>query len=81
MKEVYIQDLEGQSFLFSLTNNEKLSLYNKAAAIFYESDQEYAFRFGTGSDMRIANNANTNEKSYCAIMSSYKNESYTVSGA
>ena len=62
--------------MFSLTNGHKLKLVSEGCAIFYEDNNDYALRFGAGSDLRIANFANKNEQSYCAIPTSYHHEAY-----
>ncbi len=49
---------------------------SRNCALFYEDNNEYVFRFGTGSDLRVSNKANTNEQSYCAIPTSYHNDKY-----
>ncbi len=68
-------------FMFSLTNNHKLSItQNVTYCIYQESDDTNALRFGAGNghDLIISNKANENSNSYANPGSTYTNGNYTV---
>ena len=62
-----------KSFVFSLTDNLKLPLYDHRYATFNYKD--YGPTFGLGHDIRVADNANRNGISYMNPFTSYKNNS------
>ena len=66
-------------FLFSLTNNHKLSItQNATTCIYQEPDDSIALRFGGGNDLIIWNKANENSNSYANPGSTYTNGNYTL---
>lgn len=76
-QNVSVADNSRKSFLFSLTNNDKVELTASDNAIHYSYN--YGPCFGgknTICDLKIANNANINN-SYCKIGSNYTHPRYT----
>ena len=69
---------EKNHFLFSLTNNDKLTIRKNAqySIVGYTSDS-YGPSFGYGNDLRICSNANKNNSSYANIGFTYTNPKYT----
>ena len=59
------------SFLFSLTENDKFELTNKAQAVCHNSGSGPSF--GGGADLYICDKSNTNNNSYANINTTYKN--------
>lgn len=76
-KNVSVGDITKKSFLFSLTNNDKVELTDPENAIYYYGN--FGPCFGGKKnicDLMIANNANINF-SYCKIGSNYTHPRYT----
>ncbi len=62
------------SFLFSVTNDHKMTLRNKKYAIF--GCEEDGPIFGDGADLYICNQADQNKKSFANLGSSYEHSNY-----
>lgn len=76
-QNVSVGDDTKKSFLFSLTNNNKVELTNPDNAIYYCPNYGPCFGFKNNAcDLKIANNAN-NTSSYCKIGSNYTHPRYT----
>jgi hypothetical protein len=71
--DTYIKDESGQSFVFSLSNNDKFTLQNTNYALRYYQDYGPMFGNGNGTDFSILNSANTDKKSICNINNGYYN--------
>jgi hypothetical protein len=69
-KNRYDTDINGTSFIFSLTNKDKFLLSDKSKAIKNRPDRGPVF--GYGYDLLINNNANKTI-SYANISQTYKN--------
>ena len=63
-----------ESFIFSLTHNDKFTLQQPDKAIYNYCD--YGPTFGGGHDICVHDKANSNNSSYANICSSYHNEKY-----
>lgn len=68
-EKVYLRDEELKSFLFSVTLNRKLPLYNSDFAIMCSNHMGPVF--GGGSDLEIVNNSNVTFNNYGNIGNSY----------
>jgi hypothetical protein len=62
------------SFLFSITNNHKITLRNKTYALC--KSQSYGPTFGGGHDLHICDKSNTKNGSYAQLGHSYDNGEY-----
>lgn len=69
--DTYVKDESGESFLFSLTTNDKFTLRNSNNALRYDSD--YGPMFGNGIDFSVVNSANTDKRNHCSINNGYYN--------
>ena len=70
-----IDDQKQRSFLFSVTEGDKLTLTNPEYALMnYSVGSEYVFSFG--HDLKIINKANMNEKSLTSLSFTYTNQKY-----
>ncbi len=69
-----VPDNSKESFIFSLTHNDKFILTEPGKAIY--NHQNYGPRFGHGRDLAVRDKANENNKSYANICTSYENDKY-----
>lgn len=54
----YVRDESGQSFLFSLSNKDKLILQDKDKAVGHYNNNDYGPYFGSGCDFCISQKSN-----------------------
>ncbi len=69
-----LSDDSKESFIFSLSHDDKFTLQSPERAIQNSSAQ--GPRFGGGPDLHICDNANSSNYSYACICNSYHNEKY-----
>ena len=67
----YGVDNSKESFIFSLTHNDKFTLQNPEKAIY--NGQSYGPIFGDGHDLLVYDKSNTSNSSYANICHSYHN--------
>ena len=70
----YETDNSKESFIFSLTHNDKFTLQQPDNAI--NNNCDYGPMFGNGKDIHVFDKANSNNNSRANICSSYHNEKY-----
>ncbi len=73
-KAEYAADNSKESFIFSLSNNDKFSLQKPENAIL--NAQGFGPIFGGGGDLRVCDKANSLNGNYTNICFSYRNEKY-----
>ncbi len=72
----YAADDLKQSFIFSVTHNDKFTLQKPEKAT--HNYQIYGPRFGSGADLAICDKANSSRNSCTKICESYHNEKYKL---
>ena len=67
----WFTDNKKDSFIFSLTHNDKFTLQQPENAIW--NHPNYGPRFGSGCDLKVHDKSNLNNDSYANICVSYHN--------
>lgn len=72
----FVADNSMESFIFSLSQNDKLIMQEPGSAIY--NGQNYGPIFGGGDDLSVRDHANSNDSSYANICHNYHNKKYKL---